>query len=89
MEKPSWWANANCAGTDPRLFYPEFMEDGGSQRQATDLYTDARQVCAGCQVKVECLEWGMTEIHFGLFGGLTPKERRALKRERLQSSVAV
>lgn len=90
MEKPSWWANANCAGTDPALFFPELMADGGTQRQAGDLYLEAKQVCVGCQVREECLEWGMDEVHFGLFGGYSPKERRALKAQRLrQSSVAV
>lgn len=69
------------------------MEDGGSQRGATELYDDAKKVCEGCEVKAECLEVGMVEFHFGVFGGTTPKERRdiraAANRRQPKSSVAV
>ena len=84
--RPSWWDRANCAGTGPDLWFPEMLEDGGTQRGSTGLYSDAKQVCAGCEVKDDCLEFGMDEIHFGLFGGKSPKERRLLKAERLRQS---
>ena len=35
----------------------------------------AARLCAGCPVRRECLERGMA-IPFGVFGGLTPEERR-------------
>ena len=41
----------------------------------------AKKTCSGCPVKAECLEYAMeNRIDFGVFGGLTDKERRP-KRE--------
>ena len=84
--RPSWWDRANCAGTGPSLWFPELVAEGGAKRDATDLYVEARKVCAGCEVREECLEVGMTEHFYGIFGGLTPKERRSLRSQRHQSS---
>lgn len=87
MTDQSWRSQANCLGTDPSLFFSDLMFDGGSQRAATDLYADARQVCAGCVVREECLEYGMSEVDFGMYGGLTPKERRNLITQRRRQSL--
>lgn len=62
------------------------MADGGKQTHATTLYVEAKKVCAGCEVKAECLEWGMSDTDFGVFGGLSPKERRQLNTERNRQS---
>jgi len=42
-----------------------------------DLAMSARFICAGCSIKVTCLE-GALERHepYGIFGGLTPAQRR-------------
>ena len=42
-----WQENANCLGVDPDLFFPE---RGASTREA-------KGVCAGCEVRLECLEY--------------------------------
>ena len=42
----------------------------------------AKKTCAGCPVKAECLDYAVAnKIEFGVFGGLTDKERRP-KRDR-------
>ena len=74
--RAEWQARAACRGSDPELFFPEKMEGGG-----TYTARRARMACAACPVKAECLEAGMDERH-GIWGGLTYKERRALKRLR-------
>jgi WhiB family redox-sensing transcriptional regulator len=86
IHRPEWQARASCAGSSPDLWFPDMMADGGTQRAASDLYEEARKVCAGCEVRYECLEWGMSDVDFGLYGGLSPKERRLLKAERLRQS---
>ncbi len=39
----------------------------------------AKSICAGCVVRAECLDIGMSE-RFGIRGGLTPQERRSLRK---------
>ena len=40
-------------------------------------------ICAGCSVKTECLADALdNEIEFGVWGGMTERERRALLRRR-------
>ncbi|MGL5826522.1 MAG: WhiB family transcriptional regulator [Nocardioides sp.] len=47
----------------------------------------AKQVCAGCPVRTECLAEALdNEIEWGVWGGMTERERRALLRRRPASS---
>jgi len=71
-----WREDASCAGLDTDLFYPEFK--GGD-------WTTPRRVCANCTVKVECREEALSvgmDDQFGIWGGLGPAQRIALKKER-------
>ena len=68
----AWQADALCAQTDPEAFFPE---KGGSTR-------DAKRVCTGCDVRAECLEFALrNDERFGIWGGLSERERRKLKRQ--------
>ncbi|MCB1258049.1 MAG: WhiB family transcriptional regulator [Microthrixaceae bacterium] len=64
---------ANCMGVDPDLFFPE--------RGASTA--EAKAVCEGCVVKDLCLESALANGEkFGIWGGTSERERRALRRER-------
>lgn len=66
-----WQERALCAQTDPEAFFPE---KGGSTREA-------KRICQGCEVKPECLEFALhNDERFGIWGGLSERERRRLKR---------
>jgi len=66
-----WQERALCAQTDPEAFFPE---KGGSTREA-------KKVCTGCEVRMECLEYALElDERFGIWGGLSERERRKLKR---------
>ncbi len=66
-----WQTDALCAQTDPEAFFPE---KGGSTR-------DAKRICTSCQVSAECLEYALqNDERFGIWGGLSERERRKLKR---------
>ena len=67
----SWQDRALCAQTDPEAFFPE---KGGSTREA-------KRVCTSCEVRAECLEYALAnDERFGIWGGLSERERRKLKR---------
>ncbi|GMA36494.1 WhiB family transcriptional regulator [Demequina litorisediminis] len=67
----AWQERALCAQTDPEAFFPE---KGGSTREA-------KKVCASCDVRSECLEYALAhDERFGIWGGLSERERRRLKR---------
>jgi len=70
-EVPDWQERALCAQTDPEAFFPE---KGGSTREA-------KRICSGCEVRAECLEYALAQDErFGIWGGLSERERRRLRR---------
>src|SRR5215469_7819696 len=71
LEDLGWQDRALCAQTDPEAFFPE---KGGSTREA-------KRVCRSCDVRAECLELALAnDERFGIWGGLSERERRRLKR---------
>lgn len=42
----------------------------------------AVKVCGGCPVRQECLAYSLEWAEYGVWGGLTTKERKALRREQ-------
>src|SRR6059058_4371312 len=68
---PEWQERALCSQTDPEAFFPE---KGGSTREA-------KRICSRCEVRADCLEYALTNSErFGIWGGLSERERRKLKR---------
>jgi WhiB family redox-sensing transcriptional regulator len=66
-----WQERALCAQTDPEAFFPE---KGGSTREA-------KRICLGCEVRDACLDYALAhDERFGIWGGLSERERRRLKR---------
>lgn len=68
-----WRLDAACIEVGPDLFFPE----------AGGIAADAKRVCAGCTVRVPCLEFALAHrIPDGVFGGLSDGERRRVRRQR-------
>lgn len=74
-EAAEWEEQARCRDIeDQSLFFPEH----GNRSPAR-----AKAICARCEVSAECLETALAnDERFGIWGGLTEKERRALTRRR-------
>ena len=71
LDQYDWQERALCAQTDPEAFFPE---KGGSTREA-------KRICASCEVRAECLDYALAfDERFGIWGGLSERERRRLKR---------
>ena len=67
----AWQNNAACADADPEAFFPEM---GSTNR-------DAVSMCNICPVRQHCLEHAfMYDEPFGIWGGLSERERRRLRR---------
>lgn len=70
-----WKPDAACRGMSPELFFTERGENFDNR--------EAKAVCAGCRVRAECLEYAMSAPEReGVWGGLSAKERRTLRRTR-------
>ncbi len=70
MADQHWTAYGACSGAPP----DDLFVEGAAQRSA-------REVCATCPVRVECLIDALDHhILFGVWGGMTERERRALLR---------
>lgn len=72
-EEPGWQQRALCAQIDPEAFFPE---KGGSTREA-------KRVCLVCEVRDDCLAYALdNDERFGIWGGMSERERRKMKRNR-------
>jgi len=68
----NWPAKAACRISDPDTLFVQ----GAAQNRA-------KAVCLGCSVRTECLADALdNNIEFGVWGGMTERERRALLRRR-------
>ncbi|SFP01225.1 WhiB family transcriptional regulator, redox-sensing transcriptional regulator [Amycolatopsis arida] len=78
MDDIEWQHRAACRDEDPELFFPVSDMGPGARQTA-----QAKAVCARCPARIECLEYALDNgLDFGVFGGTTERERRALKRQR-------
>jgi WhiB family redox-sensing transcriptional regulator len=69
----AWQDRANCTGANADLFFPE---RGASTRTA-------KAICRACDVREDCLEFAITTGEkFGIWGGMSERERRKVRRER-------
>ena len=72
MNQGDWRINASCRDEEPDQLFVR----GAEQRKA-------KLVCLGCPVRMECLAEALdNKIEFGVWGGMTERERRALLRKR-------
>ena len=67
-----WAARSACRQADP----DELFVSGAAQNRAKAL-------CFACPVRTECLSDALdNRVEFGVWGGMTERERRALLRRR-------
>ncbi|WP_329453815.1 WhiB family transcriptional regulator [Streptomyces sp. NBC_01497] len=67
-----WRIRSACRVSDP----DDLFVQGAAQSRA-------KAVCHGCTVRTECLAYALDErIEFGIWGGMTERERRAVLKRR-------
>ena len=80
-ERRDWWESAACLEADPELFFPV-----AAHGPARDEIARAKEVCAACRVRRQCLQFALAtgQMH-GVWGGTTEDERQLhVRREREQ-----
>lgn len=71
LHQEDWTVHAKCQGLQDALF-----PDASDQKRA-------RLLCSGCPVRSECLAEALdNRIEWGVWGGMTERERRLLLRQR-------
>ena len=68
-----WQDGAACRGANADLFFPE---RGASTKTA-------KAICQTCNVQLACLDFAIEHrMKFGVWGGMSDKQRRQVARER-------
>ena len=75
MSRPEWFADAECRGLDPELFYPTGREDAIERALA-----EARTICRRCDVQAECLAFALNGRESGIWAGTSERQRRNILR---------
>jgi WhiB family redox-sensing transcriptional regulator len=78
--RPEWQSRAACAGK-PTVWF--FCPSGVDGHERSRWFARGRLVCADCPVRVECLNYALSngERH-GLWGGASPRQRIDMRMGR-------
>lgn len=95
----SWTDEAECTTYPYEIFYPDIIDDDGVEwvddgtiweafGDTSEYYDEARAVCLSCPVRAECLVHALEQKErFGMWGGLTPIERRRIERKERRAKL--
>ena len=73
----NWMEDARCASPNKINWFP------GAGRPWVQETVDAKQFCAKCDVRIQCLTFAMNnKINHGIWGGKLPRERRQMSRHQ-------
>ena len=79
MIRDHWTDDARCKGKSTLIFFPAYSPHDNRWQMARDI-------CAECTVKEQCLALVLrledTDDKWGMFGGLTPEQRRDIRKEQ-------
>lgn len=78
MQNWGWQQQGACRETGDTLFFAPMGERPSTR---TRREAAAKEVCAGCPVRRQCLDWALTVREpYGVWGGTTPEERAGIER---------
>ncbi len=80
----NWRSAGACLTADPDQFFPIYPAG-----QAEGQVASAKAICAGCEVRRECLEFALAHAPvYGIWGGTTPEDRQRDRRRKRRAAVA-
>lgn len=89
----SWINDGACLTYSKDIFYPDIIDDEGNEwfddgtiweafGDTSRFYDEARSICELCPVRQECEQHALAnKEYYGMWGGLTPIERRRIQRK--------
>jgi len=66
IDLPTYFGQAACVGVAPTVFDGETLED----------ILTAKKTCDACPIQALCRDWASKTQEYGVWGGLTPLERK-------------
>lgn len=88
--RPPWkYEDPLCAEVGTEIFFGRDQDEPLKGALPQDMYKDAKKICESCNHSAECAEWGIKYESHGVWGGLSPADRRNFRRgvTRLPFSV--
>jgi len=76
MKYPDF-TSATCRGIGLEFFFPEEKGAGHDPEERM-----AKKFCMECPVLDKCAEWGILHERYGVWGGLSPRDRMAIRKQR-------
>lgn len=77
------WDKAACKNEDTELFFPT----GNTSPEAREMIRQAKAVCNRCSLRDACLDYALDNGEdYGIWGGMTEKERRRIQRHGLRKA---
>lgn len=90
MVEETWRAKAKCRNMDTEIFFPGRGED---LRPAQNVCRGSDDSPGECPVRHECLEYALAlpygDDSSGIFGGLSQKERKRIRSNRVRARRVV
>lgn len=73
IKSEEWMQDALCAQVEPDVMFPADRDAAGARR--------AKKLCDACPVRQLCLDYALqNNIRHGIWGGMSPLERAAVRR---------
>jgi len=80
MREPSQYEAPSCETIGGDFWFPETIP--GKKESAVEDTKLAISICNRCPHRRECAEWGIHKEYFGIWGGLTLRERQKIRDKR-------
>ena len=78
---PREYEAPQCAYVDGNIFYPKDADEPDYVRlEAERQQKLAKEICGTCIHRIECAEWGISKEIYGVWGGMTERERRKIRK---------
>jgi hypothetical protein len=80
VERPWEFEEPLCAEVGTDIFFARDPDETPNLAKQEN-YREARAICQKCPELVKCAQWGIAHEKYGMWGGMTPKERSDLRKK--------
>jgi WhiB family redox-sensing transcriptional regulator len=86
LKGPWEFKNPSCSSAGVDQFYQDL---DAIEVTSTNEQNQVISICKQCPCITDCAEWGISKERWGIWGGLTPRERERIRRKRRRSGSLV